>query len=67
MRKLGVGLVIVLSVMLLLGTLGLGFLASWGRVDPNLHSMGAFLAGVLAFGIHIRSGSGLDFLVTSSW
>jgi hypothetical protein len=50
--------------MLLLGTLGLGFLASWGRVDPNHHGMGAFLAGVLAFGIHIRSESGLDFLAT---
>jgi hypothetical protein len=32
------------------------------RVDPNLHGMLGFLAGVLAIGIHIRIGSGLDFL-----
>jgi hypothetical protein len=50
------------SVVLLLLALGLGFLIPFQRVDANLHGMLAFLAGVLAVGIHIRIGSELDFL-----
>ena len=52
----------IVSVVLLLLVLGLGLLIPFNRVDPNLHGMLAFLAGVLAVGIHIRIGSGLDFL-----
>ena len=55
-------LLTVVSVVLLLLALGLGFLSPLGRVDPNLHGMLALLAGVLAVGIHIWAGSGLDFL-----
>lgn len=52
----------VFSIFFLLGVLGLGFMASWKRIDPNLHAMAAFLAGVLAVGLHIHGGSGPDFL-----
>jgi len=62
MRQLVKAVVTVFSVIFLLVVLGLGFLAFWLRVDPNLHGMLALLAGVLALGIHIRGGSGLDFL-----
>lgn len=62
MRHLARAVATVFSVIFLLVVLGLGFLASWLRVDPNLHGMLALLAGVLALGIHIRGGSGLDFL-----
>ncbi|MGE5306645.1 MAG: hypothetical protein ACM3TN_25340 [Alphaproteobacteria bacterium] len=55
-------LLTVVSVVLLLLVLGLGFLIPSGRVDPNFHGILAFLTGVLAIGIHIRIGSGLDFL-----
>lgn len=61
-RELVTALLSMFSVFLLLGTLGLGLLASWNRVDPNLHGMIAFLAGILAIGIHIRRGGGFDFL-----
>ena len=52
----------VVSVALLFLVLGLGFSIPLERVDPNFHGMLAFLAGVLAVGIHIRIASGLDFL-----
>jgi len=55
-------LLTIVSVVLLLLALGLGVLIPFQRVDPNLHGMLAFLAGVLAIGIHMRIGSGLDFL-----
>lgn len=62
MWQLAKTVLILCSVVLLLTVLTLGFLASWLNVDPNLHGMLAFLAGVLAVGIHIQAGSGLDFL-----
>jgi hypothetical protein len=62
MWQLAKVLLTVVSVVLLLLVLGLGFLIPFERVDPNLHGILAFLAGVLAVGIHIRIGSGLDFL-----
>lgn len=55
-------LLTAVSVVLLLLVLGLGFLIPFERVDPNFHGMLAFVAGVVAIGIHIRVGSGLDFL-----
>ena len=55
-------LLTIVSVVLLLLVLGLGLLIPFDRVDPNFHGMLAFLAGVLAVGIHIRIGSALDFL-----
>jgi hypothetical protein len=62
MRQIAIAVVTVLSVVFLLAVLGLGFLASRLRVDSNFHGMLAFIAGATALGIHIRSGSGLDFL-----
>lgn len=64
MKRIGMGvaMAMVFSAILLLGALGLGFMASWGRIDPNLHAMTAFLAGAFALGMHVRGGSGLDFL-----
>jgi hypothetical protein len=62
MRRLLISLVMVLSIILLFWALGLGFLTSWNRADPNLHGMVAFVGVVLAIGLHIRGGSGLDFL-----
>lgn len=62
MRETVIALLSVFSVLFLLGAFGLGLLASRGRVDPTLHGMVAFLAGILAIGIHIRNGGGLDFL-----
>lgn len=55
-------LLTIVSVVLLLLVWGLGFLIPFERVDPNLHGMLAFLAGLLAIGIHIRIGTGLDIL-----
>ena len=62
MKQIGIALITGFSVIALIGVLGLGLMASQGRVDSNLHGMAAFLAGVLALGLHIRGGSGLDFL-----
>ncbi|MGH7772513.1 MAG: hypothetical protein ACREQA_09795 [Candidatus Binatia bacterium] len=62
MRQLAKAAVTFFSVIVLLSVLGLGFMTSWGRVDPNLHVALAFLAAVVAVGIHVQGGSGLDFL-----
>lgn len=62
MKRALIALLAGFSVIALIVVLGLGLLASQGRVDSNLHGMAAFLAGVLALGLHIRGGSGLDFL-----
>lgn len=47
---------------LLLASLVLGFLASEGRVDRNLHGMMGFVAAALAVASHVRQGSGWDFI-----
>lgn len=62
MRRMGTAAAIGFSVLLLVSALGLGFMASWQKVDPNLHVAFAFLAAVVAVGIHAQGGSGLDFL-----
>lgn len=62
MKPIGMAAAVVFSVVLLLAALALGFMASWRSVDPNLHGMFAFLAGVLAVALHVRGGSGFDFL-----
>lgn len=62
MKQIGMAAAMVFSIALLLGALGLSFMASWGRIDPDLHAMAAFVAGLFALGMHARSGSGLDFL-----
>jgi autotransporter translocation and assembly factor TamB len=54
-------LLTIVSVVLLLLVLGLGFLIPFERVHPNLHGMIAFLAGLLSIGIHIRVGTGPDY------
>lgn len=46
----------------LLTALALGFLASQGAVDRNVHGMVAFVAAAVATGSHIRRGGGWDFL-----
>jgi hypothetical protein len=56
------GLWAVLVALLLLASVWLGFRASTGSVDPNLHAFVAFVAGALAIGSHIRRGGGWDFL-----
>lgn len=52
----------LLVTALLLTSLVLGFLAGRRDVDPNLHGMFGFVAGVLALGSHVRRGGGWDFL-----
>ncbi|HAM58072.1 MAG TPA: hypothetical protein DDZ42_17185 [Candidatus Rokubacteria bacterium] len=47
---------------LLLASVWLGFQASKGEADPNLHGIVAFVAAVLAIGSHVRRGGGWDFL-----
>lgn len=62
MKQIGMAAAMVFSLIFLVGASGLGFMASSERIDPNLHAAAAFLAGALAVGLHIRGGSGLDFL-----
>jgi hypothetical protein len=56
------GLWAVLVAGLLLVSVWLGFQASTGSVDPNLHGLVAFVAGALAIGSHVRRGGSGDFL-----
>lgn len=52
----------LLVIGLLLTSLGLGWLASGGTMDRNLHGLVAFVAAGMAIASHMRHGSGWDFL-----
>ncbi|MBI2358065.1 MAG: hypothetical protein HYV04_04025 [Deltaproteobacteria bacterium] len=64
MKNLVTAIATTFSIALLIGALGLGFLASWGQIDRNLHAVVALLAGLLAVGMHVRGRSGFDLLAT---
>lgn len=56
------GLWSLLLTGFLVATLVLGFQASRGSVDPNLHAMAGFVVAGLAVVSHVRYGSGWDLL-----
>lgn len=52
----------VVVVGLLLLSLVLGFQATRGAVNPDLHATGALVVTAMAVANHVRQGSGWDFL-----